>query len=144
MRVCSIIGYKGESLAAPLLVTCLQKMEYRGYDSVGIGTINDGKVSVKKGVGRVEDVDSNLLLRVLPGRIGIGHTRWATHGEVTEKNAHPHTSCNGEIAVVHNGFVSHLGQGKGRLTTAVIKLDSLTDTIRSAAQDKNFLFIGGA
>jgi glutamine---fructose-6-phosphate transaminase (isomerizing) len=115
MRVCSIIGYKGESLAAPLLVTCLQKMEYRGYDSVGIGTINDGKVSVKKGVGRVEDVDSNLLLRVLPGRIGIGHTRWATHGEVTEKNAHPHTSCNGEIAVVHNGIIQNYSELKSKL-----------------------------
>jgi glutamine---fructose-6-phosphate transaminase (isomerizing) len=115
MRVCSIIGYKGESLAAPLLVTCLQKMEYRGYDSVGIGTINDGKVSVKKGVGRVEDVDSNLLLRVLPGRIGIGHTRWATHGAVTEKNAHPHTSCNGEIAVVHNGIIQNYPELKSKL-----------------------------
>jgi glutamine---fructose-6-phosphate transaminase (isomerizing) len=115
MRVCSIIGYKGESLAAPLLVTCLQKMEYRGYDSVGIGTINDGKVSVRKGVGRVEDVDSNLLLRVLPGRIGIGHTRWATHGKVTEKNAHPHTSCNGEIAVVHNGIIQNYSELKSKL-----------------------------
>jgi glucosamine--fructose-6-phosphate aminotransferase (isomerizing) len=115
MRVCSIIGYKGESLAAPLLVTCLQKMEYRGYDSVGIGTINDGKVSVKKGVGRVEDVDSKLLLSVLPGRIGIGHTRWATHGKVTEKNAHPHTSCNGEIAVVHNGIIQNYSELKSML-----------------------------
>jgi glutamine---fructose-6-phosphate transaminase (isomerizing) len=115
MRVCSIIGYKGESLAAPLLVTCLQKMEYRGYDSVGIGTINDGKVSVRKGVGRVEDVDSNLLLRVLPGRIGIGHTRWATHGKVTEKNAHPHTSCSGEIAVVHNGIIQNYSELKSKL-----------------------------
>jgi glucosamine--fructose-6-phosphate aminotransferase (isomerizing) len=115
MRVCSIIGYKGESLAAPLLVTCLQKMEYRGYDSVGIGTINDGKVSVRKGVGRVEDVDSNLFLRVLPGRIGIGHTRWATHGKVTEKNAHPHTSCSGEIAVVHNGIIQNYSELKSKL-----------------------------
>jgi glutamine---fructose-6-phosphate transaminase (isomerizing) len=115
MRVCSIIGYKGESLAAPLLVTCLQKMEYRGYDSVGIGTINEGKVSVKKGVGRVEDVDSKLLLKVLPGRIGIGHTRWATHGKVTEENAHPHTSCNGEIAVVHNGIIQNYTELKSML-----------------------------
>ena len=114
-RVCSIIGYKGEALAAPLLVTCLQKMEYRGYDSVGIGTINEGMVSVKKGVGKVEDVDSKLLLKVLPGRIGIGHTRWATHGKVTESNAHPHTSCGGEIAVVHNGIIQNFAELKSQL-----------------------------
>ncbi len=128
MRVCSIIGYKGKSLAAPLLVTCLQKMEYRGYDSVGIGTINDGKVSVKKGVGRVEDVDSNLLLRILPGRIGIGHTRWATHGMVTEENAHPHTSCNGEIAVVHNGIIQNFAELRSKLVMNGHIFSSQTDS----------------
>ncbi|MGH9965306.1 MAG: glutamine--fructose-6-phosphate transaminase (isomerizing) [Nitrososphaeraceae archaeon] len=128
MRVCSIIGYKGESLAAPLLVTCLQKMEYRGYDSVGIGTISDGKVSVRKGVGRVEDVDSTLHLRILPGRIGIGHTRWATHGRVTEANAHPHTSCNGEIAVVHNGIIQNYSQLKSQLLSKGHVFKSETDS----------------
>ena len=128
MRVCSIIGYKGESLAAPLLVTCLKKMEYRGYDSVGIGTINDGKVSVRKGVGRVEEVDSTLLLRILPGRIGIGHTRWATHGRVTEANAHPHTSCNGEIAVVHNGIIQNYSQLKSQLLRKGHVFKSETDS----------------
>jgi glucosamine--fructose-6-phosphate aminotransferase (isomerizing) len=113
--VCSIIGYKGESLAAPILVNSLQKMEYRGYDSVGIGTIDNGKLNVRKGIGKVEDVDSSLLLRVLPGRIGIGHTRWATHGEVTERNAHPHTSCKGEIAVVHNGIIQNYVELKSYL-----------------------------
>ncbi|MGA7367697.1 MAG: glutamine--fructose-6-phosphate transaminase (isomerizing) [Nitrososphaeraceae archaeon] len=113
--MCSIIGYKGGSLAAPLLVECLKKMEYRGYDSVGIGTIAGGKISVKKGVGRVEAVDSNLLLGALPGTIGIGHTRWATHGKVTDKNAHPHTSCNGEIAVVHNGIIQNYSELKSKL-----------------------------
>ena len=128
MCVCSIIGYKGESLAAPLLVTCLQKMEYRGYDSVGIGTIADGKVSVKKGVGRVEDVNSSLLLGRLPGRIGIGHTRWATHGKVTEKNAHPHTSCNGEIAVVHNGIIQNYSELKSGLLMKGHIFESETDS----------------
>jgi len=90
-------------------------MEYRGYDSVGIGTINGGKISVKKGVGRVEAVDSNLHLGALPGRIGIGHTRWATHEKVTDKNAHPHTSCNGEIAVVHNGIIQNYSELKSKL-----------------------------
>jgi glucosamine--fructose-6-phosphate aminotransferase (isomerizing) len=126
--VCSIIGYRGESLAAPLLVNCLQKMEYRGYDSVGIGTIDGGKLSVRKGVGKVEDVDSSLLLRVMPGRIGIGHTRWATHGDVTERNAHPHTSCNGEIAVVHNGIIQNYAELKSSLTRTGHKFKSDTDS----------------
>src|ERR687897_60670 len=132
MHVCSIIGYKGESLAAPLLVTCLQKMEYRGYDSVGIGTINEGKVSVKKGVGKVEDVDSKLLLKVLPGRIGIGHTRWATHGKVTESNAHPHTSCSGEIDVVR--FLNY--------TDRAIFLDNRDIVILKGSEMEIFSFDG--
>lgn len=126
--MCSIIGYKGKSIAAPLLVTSLQKMEYRGYDSVGIGTVDNGKVSVKKGVGRVEDVDSNLLLKVLPGKIGIGHTRWATHGKVTDKNAHPHTSCNGEIAVVHNGIIQNYAELKSELMAKGHVFKSETDS----------------
>lgn len=139
MHVCSIIGYKGKSVAAPLLVTSLQKMEYRGYDSVGIGTVDNGKVSVKKGVGRVEDVDSHLLLKILPGRIGIGHTRWATHGEVTEKNAHPHTSCNGEIAVVHNGIIQNYAELKSELMMKghVFKSETDSEVIAHLLEDEH-------
>lgn len=128
MHVCSIIGYKGKSIAAPLLVTSLQKMEYRGYDSVGVGTVENGKLNVRKGVGRVQDVDANLLLRILPGKIGIGHTRWATHGRVTERNAHPHTSCNGEIAVVHNGIIQNYVELKSELVKEGHAFMSETDS----------------
>jgi glucosamine--fructose-6-phosphate aminotransferase (isomerizing) len=126
--VCSIIGYTGISQAAPLLVNSLQKMEYRGYDSVGIGTVDRGKLTIRKGVGKVKDVDSSLFLRVLPGKIGIGHTRWATHGEVTEKNAHPHISCGGEIAIVHNGIIQNYPELKSYLLHKGHRFKSDTDS----------------
>ena len=78
--MCSIIGYFGAKDAAPILVRALQKMEYRGYDSVGIATKNDDLITVKKGVGKVSDVNNLLDLNKMSGKIGIGHTRWATHG----------------------------------------------------------------
>lgn len=105
--MCSIIGYKGQLIVAPVLVDSLKRMEYRGYDSVGIATINNGKILIKKGVGKVVDVNKNLDLSSMDGHIGIGHTRWATHGGVTEKNAHPHYGCTDSIAIVHNGIIEN-------------------------------------
>ena len=105
--MCSIIGYKGQLDVAPLLVNSLERMEYRGYDSVGIATINDGKIILKKGVGKVADVNKRLDLGSLPGDTGVGHTRWATHGSVTNTNAHPHYGCTGSIAIVHNGIIEN-------------------------------------
>jgi glucosamine--fructose-6-phosphate aminotransferase (isomerizing) len=105
--MCSIIGYKGQLDVAPLLVNSLERMEYRGYDSVGIATINDGKIILKKGVGKVADVNKRLDLRSLPGDTGVGHTRWATHGSVTNTNAHPHYGCTDSIAIVHNGIIEN-------------------------------------
>jgi glutamine---fructose-6-phosphate transaminase (isomerizing) len=105
--MCSIIGYNGKLFVAPLLVDSLKRMEYRGYDSVGIATINDGKIVLKKGIGKVLDVDSTLDLKSMKGFTGIGHTRWATHGGVTEKNAHPHFGCTDSIAIVHNGIIEN-------------------------------------
>jgi glucosamine--fructose-6-phosphate aminotransferase (isomerizing) len=105
--MCSIIGYKGQLIVAPLLVDSLKRMEYRGYDSVGIATINNGKILLKKGVGKVVDVNKRLDLSSMEGHTGIGHTRWATHGGVTEKNAHPHYGCADSIAIVHNGIIEN-------------------------------------
>ena len=105
--MCSIIGYFGNSTASPIIVRGLSKMEYRGYDSVGVATKSDDSILVKKGVGRVSEINDSLSLDSLPGNVGIGHTRWATHGEVTTKNAHPHLSNSGKIALVHNGIIEN-------------------------------------
>src|SRR5919106_1014891 len=105
--MCSIIGYKGQLIVAPLLVDSLKRMEYRGYDSVGIATINNGRILVRKGVGKVLDVNKRLDLSSMEGHAGIGHTRWATHGSITEKNAHPHCGCTDSMAIVHNGIIEN-------------------------------------
>ena len=104
---CSIIGYVGDSDAAPMLVKSLRRMEYRGYDSVGVATHTNDTISLRKGTGRVQDVNQQMGLDELPGNIGLGHTRWATHGAVTDVNAHPHMSSSGGIAIVHNGIIEN-------------------------------------
>jgi len=129
MNMCSIIGYNGQLIAAaPLLVDSLKKMEYRGYDSVGIATINNGKILISKGVGKVDEVDRALDLNKLPGLIGIGHTRWATHGGVNDKNAHPHFSCTSDIAVVHNGIIDNYQELKEELSKEGHVFKSQTDS----------------
>lgn len=127
--MCSIIGYNGQLVkAAPLLVDSLKKMEYRGYDSVGIATINNGKILISKGVGKVAEVDKALEFTKLPGQIGIGHTRWATHGGVSDKNAHPHFSCSSDIAVVHNGIIENYQELKEQLSNEGHIFKSQTDS----------------
>ena len=126
--MCSIIGYSGKNSAAPILVKGLQKMEYRGYDSVGIATESENKIVLKKGVGRVVEVNNAVKLDSIPGNIGIGHTRWATHGKVTEKNAHPHPSNSGKIAIVHNGIVENFEELKSDLQNKGYEFQSETDT----------------
>ena len=103
-------------------------MEYRGYDSVGIATIDSGKILMRKGVGKVGEVSKSLNLRNLPGQIGIGHTRWATHGGVTERNAHPHYTCTNNIAVVHNGIIENYNKLKEELVHLGHRFKSQTDS----------------
>jgi glutamine---fructose-6-phosphate transaminase (isomerizing) len=126
--MCSILGYKGSKDAASLLVNGLKLMEYRGYDSVGIATLNANKIDIAKGVGRVVEVNKNLSLETMQGTTGVGHTRWATHGGVTDTNAHPHTSCDGSIAVVHNGIIENYRELKEELVSAGHIFKSQTDT----------------
>ena len=126
--MCSIIGYYGNEIAAPIIVKGLRRMEYRGYDSVGVATESDSQIELKKGVGKVEEVNSKVQLDTLPGKIGIGHTRWATHGKVTDANAHPHPSNSGKLAIVHNGIIENFEQLKKELEKDGYVFKSETDS----------------
>jgi len=126
--MCSIIGYYGNDDAAPILVRGLKRMEYRGYDSVGVATESSKQIELKKGVGKVEEVNSKLHIDTLPGKVGIGHTRWATHGKVTDTNAHPHPSSSGSIAIVHNGIIENFEELKKDLEEKGFSFKSETDS----------------
>ena len=123
--MCGIVGYIGNKKAQPILLNALEKLEYRGYDSCGVA-IADGEIKIVKDAGRV-----SALKKVAPpmsGKTGIGHTRWATHGEPSQVNAHPHFDCTGRIAVVHNGTISNFYELRERMSAEGHKLVSQTDT----------------
>ena len=103
--MCGIIGVLGDHQAAPIMVDALRRLEYRGYDSAGIATVRDGVLDRRRAVGKLVNLADLLVEDPLPGRSGIGHTRWATHGGVTRDNAHPHRT--GRVAVVHNGIIEN-------------------------------------
>ena len=126
--MCSIIGYLGISPAAPIIVQGLKRMEYRGYDSVGVATFSEQQINVRKGVGKVLEVNKTVKLDELSGTIGIGHTRWATHGMVTDTNAHPHPSSTGEVAIVHNGIIENHEKLKKELQERGYTFRSQTDS----------------
>ena len=137
--MCSIIGYSGDDSAAPIIVKGLRRMEYRGYDSVGVATESNNQIELKKGVGKVEEVNTKVHLEKLPGKIGIGHTRWATHGKVTDTNAHPHPSNSGKIAIVHNGIIENFDELKNELQKDGYKFKSETDSeVIANLLQKNF------
>src|SRR5512136_2627823 len=110
--MCGIVGYIGDRQAQPLLIRALHRLEYRGYDSSGIAVL-DKQVSVYKDTGRVEQLAKSAP--ALTGVVGIGHTRWATHGEPSQENAHPHTDCQARFAVVHNGVITNYQSLKDEL-----------------------------
>ena len=120
--MCGIVGYKGNQNSIPVLLNGLKSLEYRGYDSAGLAYINGGKIIIKKAIGRVKNLE-NLITNEDFGNIGIAHTRWATHGGVTDKNAHPHKQ--GKITLVHNGIIENYKELSEKIDT---KLLSETDT----------------
>jgi glutamine---fructose-6-phosphate transaminase (isomerizing) len=127
--MCGIFGsIMKTGTAAPVIHAGLKRLEYRGYDSVGQATVDDGKLFIKKDAGKIDDVHRLLDLDAMPGRIGIGHTRWATHGAPYKVNAHPHTDCTEEIAVVHNGIIENFAELKAELEAHGHVFKSKTDT----------------
>src|SRR6187551_1160321 len=125
--MCGIVGYTGPREAYPIIIKGLQRLEYRGYDSTGIAIINHS-LQVYKKKGKVAELEQSLIGKPLSAHIGIGHTRWATHGEPSDRNAHPHTSASGKLAMIHNGIIENYAQLKQELINKGYTFKSDTDT----------------
>jgi glucosamine--fructose-6-phosphate aminotransferase (isomerizing) len=126
--MCGIIGYVGYREAEPVLVEGLRRLEYRGYDSAGVATLTGAHLHVRKRAGRIAELAAHLTQQPAPGRVGIGHTRWATHGAPTDRNAHPHVGGNGRVVVVHNGVIENYVALKSELQEQGVVFHSDTDT----------------
>jgi len=126
--MCGIVGYAGSKQAVPILMDGLTRLEYRGYDSAGVAVVSGGALAVARSVGKLSELRGLLARRPLDGMLGLGHTRWATHGGPSEANAHPHTDCAGAIAVIHNGIIENYLPLKARLADLGHAFTSVTDT----------------
>src|SRR5947199_341108 len=124
--MCGIVGYVGGRDALAILLDGLKRLEYRGYASAGVVLLNGNGLEVERAPGKLAALEKRLKSRRLTGHAGLGHTRWATHGGVNEKNAHPHRSCDGRIAVVHNGIIENYAELRRGL--AGHRFTSATDT----------------
>ena len=139
--MCGIMGYVGDRDTTKIILEGLAKHEYRGYDSAGIAVIKDGKISELRTVGRVAQLAEKVAAAGLTGDIGIGHTRWATHGGVTENNAHPHISSDNRVVLVHNGIIENAREIRAELEAKGIKFHTETDT-ESAVQYLGYVYDG--
>ncbi len=126
--MCGIIGYIGQKDAAPILMSGLKRMEYRGYDSSGLAILHNGVIQIKKEVGKIAELEKLLNGQSLPGQLGLGHTRWATHGIPSRTNAHPHIDTEGHIALIHNGIIENYSALRQRLGARGHKFRTETDT----------------
>ena len=126
--MCGIVGYVGDKNAVSVIVEGLKRLEYRGYDSAGVAVLQDGKLQVRRAAGRIKTLEGILRERPVTGSLGIGHTRWATHGRPSDENAHPHTDCRGDLVVVHNGILENYLEIKDRLRGEGHAFRSETDT----------------
>jgi len=126
--MCGIVGYVGDKNAVSVIVEGLKRLEYRGYDSAGVAVLQDGKLEVRRAAGRIKTLEGILRERPVTGSLGIGHTRWATHGRPSDENAHPHTDCRGDLVVVHNGILENYLEIKDRLRGEGHAFRSETDT----------------
>jgi glucosamine--fructose-6-phosphate aminotransferase (isomerizing) len=126
--MCGIVGYIGSRQAAPLILDGLARLEYRGYDSAGIAVLHSDQIHIRRDVGKLANLRSRVDAHALDGRIGIGHTRWATHGAPSERNAHPHVSMSGDFVVVHNGIVENYLELREELQAHGLHFQSDTDS----------------
>ncbi len=127
--MCGIIGYVGRKNATPILMEGLRRLEYRGYDSAGICVLNGSRdLTLIRAVGKLGRLVERVRAKPPKGLVGIGHSRWATHGRPSEENAHPHADCTGKLVVIHNGIIENYREIKERLARAGHKFASETDT----------------
>jgi len=126
--MCGIVGYVGPREASPVLVEGLRRLEYRGYDSAGIAVISGGRLERRRAPGKLRNLEASLVATPLSGRIGLGHTRWATHGRPSEENAHPHSDASRRLVVVHNGIIENYLSLKERLSSSGVIFETETDT----------------
>src|SRR5258707_8536600 len=105
--MCGIVGYVGRREAVSVLLPALRRLEYRGYDSAGVATLNGHGLEIRKSVGKIARLEQALVTARPQGRLGVAHTRWATHGRPSDLNAHPHVDCSARVAVVHNGIIEN-------------------------------------
>jgi glucosamine--fructose-6-phosphate aminotransferase (isomerizing) len=128
LPMCGIVGYAGTRPAVPILLDGLKKLEYRGYDSAGVAVLSEGAIGVSRSVGKLANLDALLSREPRAGSLGLGHTRWATHGGPSEANAHPHMDCGGKLAVIHNGIIENYAPLKAALIQKGHAFASATDT----------------
>lgn len=126
--MCGIVGYIGDKDATPIIINGLKRLEYRGYDSAGLAVIENSHIEVRRDAGKLANLVNRVAERPLKGKIGIGHTRWATHGEPSERNAHPHLGQTGKVVVVHNGIVENFMELREELAAEGVLFNSDTDT----------------
>ena len=138
--MCGIVGILGTHEVAPTLVEALKRLEYRGYDSAGIATVNDGVLDRRRAVGKLVNLSDLLVHEPLPGKSGIGHTRWATHGAPTVTNAHPHRA--GAVAVVHNGIIENFRELREELAAHGAQFVTETDTETVALLTEHYMSEG--
>ncbi|MCA9998133.1 MAG: glutamine--fructose-6-phosphate aminotransferase, partial [Anaerolineales bacterium] len=125
--MCGIVGYIGARQAPSVVLQGLKRLEYRGYDSAGVAVLEqNGHIAIRRDVGKLGNLEAMLGHSPLTGHIGIGHTRWATHGEPSQRNAHPHVSMNGRVVVVHNGIVENFLELREELEAEGVRFQSET------------------
>ena len=142
--MCGIVGYIGERDATEIILAGLKRLEYRGYDSAGLAVLEDGKIELRRDAGKIDRLLELVRAQPLHGRLGIGHTRWATHGEPNARNAHPHMGSTGNVVVVHNGIVENYLELREELTAAGVHFNSETDTETIVHLVEKYLLAGSS